>query len=263
MLLLALSSAGVPVWAAGPAPRLVLAAEDDAAPWSKPDGTGYVNELVRTVFAEAGWALELKVMPYARCKAEAAAGRVAGCFSASRTPELIQQFLYPQTPVFSARNLVVVRGDSPWTSCEPPRLGRPPVVGLVRGYEYVPALDTLLARHGARPELAGSEAGNLRKLRAGRVDAAVVTVDEVKTLASLRQLASLPDTLRTACDLGTMPAYVVFSRAHPQGEAARAAYDATVPRLQQSGAIAEMQARWRRATLPAGAVTNSAGPHER
>ncbi len=52
------------------------------------DGTGYVNDAVRAAFHAAGWTVELKVIPYARCKALATSGKLAGCFSASRTPEL-------------------------------------------------------------------------------------------------------------------------------------------------------------------------------
>ena len=48
------------------AEAVTIGAEDDAGPWSYADGTGYVT----------------------RCKALATSGKLAGCFSASRTPEL-------------------------------------------------------------------------------------------------------------------------------------------------------------------------------
>ena len=40
--------------AAMPANALEIAVEDDAAPWSQPDGTGYANDLVRAAFAAVG-----------------------------------------------------------------------------------------------------------------------------------------------------------------------------------------------------------------
>lgn len=233
--------------AAAPAPRptLVLAAEDDAAPWSYADGSGYVNDLVRAVFAEAGWALQLKVMPYARCKAQAIAGTVAGCFSASRTPELETQLLYPALPVFEARNVLIVAKASAWTECRPPAGTGNAVIGLVRGYEYTNEVAAIGQRPGTRVELTDSEAHNLRKLRAGRLDAAVVNVDEVKRLDYLLKLAGLPDAYRSACELGALPAYVAFSRAHPQGLAARQAYDAAKLRLLRDGRLQRLQAAWR------------------
>jgi len=70
------------------AEAVTIGAEDDAGPWSYADGTAYVNDAVRAAFHAVGWTVELKVIPYARCKALATSGKLAGCFSASRTPEL-------------------------------------------------------------------------------------------------------------------------------------------------------------------------------
>jgi ABC-type amino acid transport substrate-binding protein len=236
------------------APTLVLGAEDAAAPWSYADGSGYVNDLVRAVFAEAGWTLQLKVMPYARCKAQAMAGTLAGCFSASRLPALEATLLYPGTPVFQATNVLLVRADSPWRGCGVAGWARPPVIGLVRGYEYLPAVEQLLASGAARAERASSESVNLRKLSAGRIDAALLTLDEVKRLDDVLRRAGLPDTYRTACEFGALPAFVAFSRAHPQGHAALAAYEAAQARLQRRGAVAALQAQWRQRTLGAPAA---------
>lgn len=226
-------------------PQLVLAVEDAAAPWSYADGSGYANDLVRAVFKEAGWSLRLDVMPYSRCKAKAMAGQVAGCFSASRLPEMEATLMYPTAPLFNARNVLVVRTGSPWHDCRLAGLDHVPVVGLVRGYEYLPAVEELTSGGAARAEWADSEALNLRKLRAGRLDAAMVTVDEVKRLDLVLQLARLPKDFRTVCDYGALPAYVAFSRAHPQGGAALAAYDAAYARLHRRGAVAALQAQWR------------------
>jgi ABC-type amino acid transport substrate-binding protein len=132
------------------------------------------------------------------------------------------------------------------------------VIGRVRGYEYTPAVERLLSGGTARSESADSEAVNLRKLRAGRIDAALLTVDEVKRLDDVLRLAGLPDVYRSACDLGTLPAYVVFSRTHPQGQAALAAYEAGHARLQRSGAIAALQASWRQRALGS-ALAQSSG----
>src|SRR5499433_2311933 len=66
---------------------LVLAVEDDASPWSRPDGSGYANDVVRAAFKAVGVAVELQVVPYARCKRMALRGEVAGCFNMSPSPE--------------------------------------------------------------------------------------------------------------------------------------------------------------------------------
>ena len=63
--------------------QVTLGVEDDAGPWSYANGSGYANDLVKAAYAAAGWQVTLQVLPYARCKALAMAGKLAGCFSAS------------------------------------------------------------------------------------------------------------------------------------------------------------------------------------
>lgn len=227
---------------------VVIGAEDDAAPWSYPDGTGYVNELVRAAFKESGWDFEQKVLPYARCKALAARGMLAGCFSVGRKPELEASFLYPDQPVFSARNLLVARGDSPLEGCDPRRWaarGTAPRIGFVRGYEYVDAVEALAQRPVLRIETTNSEQINLRKLHAGHIHATVINVDEVKPMAYIAQSAGVANDFKIVCDFGALPVYMAFSRAHSQGAAALTAYNAGIAALQSRGGINVLQAAWR------------------
>jgi ABC-type amino acid transport substrate-binding protein len=226
-------------------PTVVIAAEDDAAPWSYADGNGYVNDLVLASFREVGWSVQLKVMPYARCKALATHGDVAGCFSASRTPDLEADLLYPKGAVFDAHHLLVARAGAGWSGCRSADWGLKPVVGIVRGYEYVDTVDALFSSGQAKADVSDSEISSLRKLHAGRIDGAVVTVDEVKRLDWLARLAGVDGDVRIICDFGALPGYVAFSRRHPQGPAALAAFDEGYARLKRRGAIAALQAAWR------------------
>jgi ABC-type amino acid transport substrate-binding protein len=255
--LAATSPPAAAVASAAPESRtLLIGAEDDAAPWSYADGTGYVNDLVTAAFREVGWTVRLKVVPYVRCKALAVQGRLAGCFTVGRTPEVEAELLFPQTPVLRTRNVLVARakpGDA-WTGCQPEAWGRRPRVGLVRGYEYLPVIETLFPVGGPQVEIADSEVSNLRKLRADRLDAALVTLDEVKRLDYLARLAGISPDFRTVCDFGTLPSYVAFSRRHPQGEAARAAFDEGMRRLEKRGGTAALQAVWRDRAVDAAAA---------
>lgn len=227
------------------ADQVVLGAEDDAAPWSYADGSGYVNDLVKATFQEVGWNLQLKVMPYARCKALAIAGKLAGCFSMSKTPELESALLYPGAPVISAQNLLIARADSTHSGCTPNTWPGQTRIGLVRGYEYRNAVDALDQSDMVTIDHAESEVSNLRKLQAGRIDVTVVTVDDVKRLEYLQRLAGTSVSFRTVCDFGAMPGYAAFSRLHVQGAAARAAFDEGYDRLVKRGAIAALQRAWR------------------
>ncbi|HET8871948.1 MAG TPA: transporter substrate-binding domain-containing protein [Aquabacterium sp.] len=224
---------------------VVLGAEDDAAPWSYADGTGYVNDLVRQAFAEMGERVEFKVMPYARCKALTIRGELAGCFSASQVPELAHKLVYSQTPVFEARNLLVTLSRAPWSGCDSTRWPRPPRVGTVRAYEYTPQLEQALKGPTMIRHEADSEISNLRKLAAGRIDALVITVDDVKRLKLLQTLAQTHADIKTVCDYGVQPAYVAFSRAHPQGLSAQRSFDQGVARLRARKVFAHLQEEWR------------------
>jgi len=234
----------LPAAAATGEPEVALAAEDDAAPWSYADGSGYVNDLVRAAFAAAGWRVRLNILPYARCKQMAMRGQVAGCFSASRTPETAQVLLFPAHPVFEARNVLWVAVDSPLQGCDPAGWPHKPSVAFVNGYEYTPALDALRDTGKVAVEVADAESEGLRKLSARRIDAAVVTVDTVKRIDVVLRHAQVRHAVRALCDFGGVPAYVAFSRRHPQGAAARTAFDAGMETLQRNGDLARLQKRW-------------------
>ncbi len=234
--------------------QVVLAAEDDAAPWSYADGSGFVNDLVLAAFREAGWSVQLSVMPYARCKALALHGDIAGCFTTSHAPGLDAGLMFPAEPVIDPRHVIVARNGTHWQGCDPARWGARPLVGTVRGYEYVPEADALFSRDAARADVSDSEITNLRKLRAGRIDLALVVLDDVKRLDYLARLAAVPPDFRTVCDLGPLPGYVAFSRRHPQGAAALAAFDAGMARLKRRGGLAPLVAAWRTRALDAAAA---------
>lgn len=226
-------------------PKAVIGAEDDAAPWSYADGTGYVNDVVLAAMERSGWQVEFKVMPYARCKALVTSGRLLACFSASKTPELEAQLLYPKRPVFEASNQLVARADAAFSGCDAKLWPKPLRVGRVVGYEYRSVVDTLFRGGEMVPDDALSEVNNLRKLQAGRIDAALLTVDAVKRLEYVAASAQTVGAFKTICDFGSEAAYIVFSRRHPASQAALKAFDEGFEALRNEGRITAMQNAWR------------------
>jgi len=226
-------------------PMVVVGAEDDAAPWSYADGSGYVNDVVRAAFARSGWETELKVIPYARCKQLVVAGRLLACFSASKTPELEAQLLYPRWPVFSASNLLIARADASFSGCDTRLWPTPLKVGRVVGYEYRATVEALLGSGRMVADDAISEVSNLRKLQAGRIDAALVNVDAVKRLEFVAAQAQTNHAFKTICDFGSEDAYIVFSRKHPTAQLALQAFESGYEALRNEGRIAALQQMWR------------------
>jgi hypothetical protein len=117
-------------------------------------------------------------------------------------------------------------------------------VGVVRGYEYRAGVEALFSGGRAVPDPADSEVSSLRKVRAGYIDAALVTVDPVKRLEFVARLADVTADFKLVCDFGGEPAFLAFSRRHPQGPAALAAFDDGMQALKRSGAVDSMQRAW-------------------
>ncbi len=241
-LCLVLAGGGAAAQPAGP--RVTLAAEDDAAPWSYADGTGYANTLVRAAFEAAGWTVQIEVMTYARCKAQTLSGRWAGCLTMGDNEALRRELLYPRRPLFEAHNVLVAHADAPFSGCGPAEWGRGLIVGFTNGYEYIDKVEALRESRQLSVDVASSEVGSLRKLADRRIDAALLTLDEVKRLEYVTRLARLPNSFKPICDYGGNPSYVAFSRRHPQGAAARDAFDRGMRLLQERGELARLQQQW-------------------
>jgi len=78
-----------------------IAVEDDAAPWSQKDGTGYANDVVRA-FKAVNQDITLQVVPYSRCKEITMNGKVSACFNMSGidNPEFKEKITFPKIPLF-------------------------------------------------------------------------------------------------------------------------------------------------------------------
>ena len=239
---LGLACAAATLWAQEP--RAVIGAENDAAPWSYPDGTGYVNDLVRAAFKAGGWEVRFEVLPYARCKSQVVHGQLVGCFSSSQTSETEKDMVFPKYPVFSAENRLYVNADSALSGCSPAQWGRPISVSIVNEYEYMPAVEALAASQAVRVEKSPSEPAQLRMLSARRFDAAVITTDPIKRISYMAKVAGVKADYKMICDYGALPAYLGFSRKHPQATEALAAFERGMDILQKNGTIKKLQQEW-------------------
>jgi hypothetical protein len=92
--------------------------EDASGPFSRRDGTGYANDVVRAAFAVVGVDIAFDVVPYARCKESLIAGRTAACFSMSRSETFGETVVFSAQPIFEVVATVYQRRDAPrhWIS---------------------------------------------------------------------------------------------------------------------------------------------------
>ena len=122
---------------------LVIGAEDDWYPYSgtvetKPKGMAV--DIVTAAFKKAGVDIKLVSMPYARCMAEAKAGKIFGCFNAARNSTLEPQYLWHSKPLFTARINIYANADSADKGMGTKQLeGK--TVAVTQDYEYGEAFD--------------------------------------------------------------------------------------------------------------------------
>jgi ABC-type amino acid transport/signal transduction systems, periplasmic component/domain len=226
-------------------PPLEIAVEDAADVWSRRDGTGYANDVVRAAFAASGVRIHLQVVPYARCKAMVIQRVVPACFSMSHHPSIPSSIVFSELPIFVFNSDFVQNVRRPLGVHSMRELQRGTVVGVVLGYEYPPAVYELERRGVIVLREGTTETINLRKLADGRLDAALVNFNETKTPSDFLADAGVAGRVERVFTAGSMPAYIGFNRNHPQGLKALAQYNAGRRAIAANGELRDIGRRWR------------------
>jgi hypothetical protein len=244
----------IPVFAgdsASPAAEpLILLAEDEAAPWSCPDGTGFVNEVVLASYKAVGVPVILKVLPYARCKQQVIEGSAAGCFSMARDPSLNQTVIFSVRPVASCSVSLIQKIGRPFVIPNANDRTDRAVIGIVNGYEYPQSFSAFCRTERVITEPARTEVLNFRKLDLGRVDAVLVDHNEIKSLESLCRKAGVSSAVSVNREFGEMNLHIGFSLNHPRGRWAKDLYDRGYEIIRSNGVLKEIESRWSRGTAP-------------
>ena len=223
---------------------LIIAVEDDAAPWSQPDGSGYANDLVTAAFKAAGIDIELRVMPYARCKRMVVNGEAPACLSMSPSPEFAGVVQLSAKPLFTCHAGYFYSVDNPPRARRQNDLPRNTVVGTVIGYEYPAEFERLSQRGIIIREESPSEDVNLRKLALGRVDLALLTYNKMKSPEWLIRRAGVSDKVKTTFRAGTLNSYIGFSRKHQQGMWALDQFNQGYRAIAADGTLRRLKLQW-------------------
>jgi polar amino acid transport system substrate-binding protein len=223
---------------------LIIAVEDDAAPWSRADGSGYANDVVTAAFRAVGVDVGLRAMPYARCKRMTMNGQVVGCFSMSPARE------FEGTIEFSAQPLFTCYAGYFYKLDRPPRVGRQDdlpaqtTVGTVIGYEYPASFERLKEKGGLMIEESSSEEINLKKLALGRIDLALLTYNEIKSPEWLMIKAGVKGKVKPTFRAGTLNSYIGFSLKHPEGAKALEQFNKGFRLITTNGVLARLKRNW-------------------
>jgi ABC-type amino acid transport substrate-binding protein len=228
---------------------LEIMVEDGAAPWSQADGTGVANDIVRAAFDAAGVAVALLPVTYARCKYEVANGMVAACFSMATDPALAGKVAMPKRPLFQIRPQYFQNPQRPLQAASEADIRPGTVIGIVDGYEYPPAV-AALAQRGVILESIGSEGANLKKLASGRIDAALVNLDELKSGPFVVRSAGVEGKVAPLFQSAGLDVYIGFSVKHPRGSWARERFDEGFAIIERNGTMRNILERWRARLAP-------------
>lgn len=221
-----------------------IAIEDAADLWSRADGTGFANELITAAFRAAGTPMRLSVMPYARCKQLVLEGSMAACASMSRDRTSSPMVRFPAMPLFVCYTELLENSDHPLPTGKLADLPRGTRVGIVLGYEYPAAVDSALRSGRIVLEASPSEEILIRKLAAGRVDAALMNLNEVKSLPYVIALAAPNAKIVSRGRVGELESFLGFSTRHPQSASVMLQFESGMRSIRASGELAAIIRRW-------------------
>jgi hypothetical protein len=230
--------------APGTTTALEVAVEDAAALWSRHDGTGFANDVVRAAFHAAGVEVTFRVVPYARCKQLVIEGAVPACFSMSRDPALKGVVLFPSMPILVCYADLVQDPARPVRATRLRDLPRGTVVGTVLGYEYPDAVREAVKTGAIVLDEAPSEDMLLRKLAAGRLPVALVNVNDNKSVAYLSALAQIAKPAVRVERVGALESFAGFSARHARGPWALKKYEEGMRIIGASGTLTAITRRW-------------------
>jgi polar amino acid transport system substrate-binding protein len=192
---------------------LVLAAAETrpTAYLSNGKPVGILVELVQEACRRAGYPVEIRLMPWARCLAEARSGEVDGVFSVFKLPERIGYLAFPKEALTHQAVAFFVRRDSGLT-LHGDFSGLSKVsIAVITGTSYGPRFDSAV-RAGSfhHVEQGNSIGNNLRMLVSSHVDLVVsyrqVALDSAKDLDLLWKIRELSPPI------DTIPSYLAFTR---------------------------------------------------
>lgn len=224
---------------------LLIAVEDDAAPWSQHDGTGFANEVVLAAFEAAGVPVEFSVVPYSRCKDMALKGTSAACLSMAWLPEFSGKIVFADKPLFVCFADYFADIKKPMKAARQEDLPKGTLVGVVSGYEYPPAVYTLQKKGILVFEESESEELNLKKLAKGRLDFALLVYNEMKPAELLLARAGVTGQVKQAFRSGMNNSYIGFSTTHPQGMKALEKFNAGYRIISSNGTLDQIEKKWR------------------
>lgn len=195
------------------AQTLVLSAADSVPTAYMENGkqAGLLVDVVNEAFKRAGYRVEIKLMPWARCLVEVKDGKIDGIFSVYQTRERQEFLTYAEEVLITQVQAFFVRKDSAVTFDGDLNKLSEMRIGIINQTSYGPRLDLALEKGlFKKVDAAHSASSNVQKLLHGRVDVIPsyrhVVLDTAKTLGVAGDIKELSPSIEA------IPSYLAFSR---------------------------------------------------
>ncbi|WP_373975743.1 transporter substrate-binding domain-containing protein [Chitinibacter sp. SCUT-21] len=222
---------------------LDIMVEDAAEPFSKADGTGYANDVVRAAFAAVGVEVKLNVVPYSRCKALVLEGATSACFNMAWDPAFEGKVKFADEPLYRALGVYFQNKAQPLKVHSESELAAPLKVGIVKDYEYADtAMQTL--KRGVAFIPSRTEQISLRRLAAGQLDAALVISNDLQGSQYWAESAGVARQVNVAFPSTHTLVFIGFSLRHPQGMWALEQFNQGYKLIRNNGTVQQLRAKW-------------------
>jgi polar amino acid transport system substrate-binding protein len=234
---------------ANAAPEIVIMVEDASEPFSRSDGSGYANDLVRAAFKAAGVKVTLNVVPYARCREYLKKARVPACFAMSWSKDLENTgIVFAREPLFEVSADVYQNGVSKKIYRSGADIQRGATIGIINGYEYPDEVSDM-EKAGVRLERNIDDNANLKMLAHHRLDAAIIMTSEFDNLSRRLKPGEGQDSVRFAFRSGIMKSFIAFNQKNIQGKLARDAFERGFSLIASNHEMDRIRLRWKSQTI--------------
>lgn len=193
--------------------KLIFAAADTKPTAYSVEGVqkGILVDIINEVFKRAGYDIEIKLLPWARCIEEVRLGRIDGIFSSYDLPERRSFLIFTKEVLIVQEQAFFVRNDSKITFDGDLKKLSNNSIGIITGTSYGPRLDSAI-KEGVfkKNDPTSSIESNLRKLIIKRVE--IIPSYKHVVLSTAKELGYLDKVKQLKPAIEAIPSYLAFSK---------------------------------------------------
>jgi len=216
------------------AETIQIGAEDSWPPFSRKDGTGLTNTIVKEAYASQGVDVEFVIAPYSRLLREVKTGRLMALFNVTREESTQQTFLFGEHKLFTATTAYYHHKNRPLNASNFREVNHGEKIGMILGYEYGPFI---LSNRDIASIRVKYQSQLVKMLLKNRLDGALmfdaIADDIFKTIKNSEKIVR-------AFDGQHSDIYVAFSRRFPGAEKYMNLLDKGLMQIRKNGQLSRI-----------------------